>query len=761
VLAAVAGLPIVSLATGRISPIRAPSQHVTRERPASDPVVSGAFENQSNPAAAWGTDSYLVAWEDDRNDDGSDDVFAARVAADGTVLDPAGIAIATGPGQQRLPDVASDGTDFLVVWGEEVGVGQYDVFGARVSPEGVILDQRIEISTATGYQQDPSVAWSGVTYLVVWDDSRGGDNDIFGARVTADGTVLDVSGVRLWNTRPPDKGAFNPRIDWGDTTYLVTWEVVRTDQDTDILAERVDADGIVLDTGALQIAVAEDFQFDPDVAWGGGLFLVAYDDQAHLDDSVRGRRVTSDGTVLDDPSIAVGNGGEPRIGWDGQNFLVAWTGIEAARVTAQGMVLDLSGIEITDITEGVESLTAVGNGSDSLVLWGTALYSSTSDMLGARVDRDGILLDPDGFLVATQPANATTAPAVAWDGQDYLVAWEDLRDGDPAIYAGRITSHGTPLDGGGIAVATGGDDEDPAVAWDGRNYLVVWSHWDPDAGADVWGARVTPGGRVLDRTAIRVASASLDQFSPSVAFDGTNYLVAWVDERADERGRDIYATRVSPQGEVLDAAFPISKNDLWQIDPTVTTDGTQWFVAWQDQQAGDWDIDAARVSSDGQVLDRYGILVTTDFRDQISPTASWDGTDFVVAWSDLRTGVDRDIYAARVTVDGLVLDPEGIPISTAVDDQTTPSASWDGVNTLIAWSDRRSGQSSNLTAARLSPDGTVLDPTGRAISLLAGDELFPAVAGTTSGRAFVAYQRFASETPYDGLDRVFFRFYSE
>lgn len=53
-----------------------------------------------------------------------------------------------------------------------------------------------------------------------------------------------------------------------------------------------------------------------------------------------------------------------------------------------------------------------------------------------------------------------------------------------------------------------------------------------------------------------ISAAPDKQLRPAVTFDGENFLVAWQDKRDsqfyfDER-TDIYGTRVSPDGEVLD-----------------------------------------------------------------------------------------------------------------------------------------------------------------------------------------------------------------
>ena len=96
--------------------------------------------DQFSPAVASNGSEFLVVWEDRRNGIDETDIYASRVAADGTTLDPDGIAIATADGLEWTPEVASDGTNFLVVWTDGVQVNRGDVRAARVTPQGEVLD---------------------------------------------------------------------------------------------------------------------------------------------------------------------------------------------------------------------------------------------------------------------------------------------------------------------------------------------------------------------------------------------------------------------------------------------------------------------------------------------------------------------------------------------------------------------------------------------------------------------------------------------
>jgi large repetitive protein len=335
--------------------------------------------------------------------------------------------------------------------------------------------------------------------------------------------------------------------------------------------------------------------------------------------------------------------------------------LAGARLTPSGKLLDPGGVAIAPTSADIISEPAVASaGATSLVVWAHRA-EQTSAIYATRVSSTGSVLAPAEFQLAGMafPAHYLWSPDVGFDGHNYLVAWtESERNGAPQVVGVRVTPDGTVLDAPRIPIAPG---QTPAVAFDGTNYLVVaWDYWPTRS---LVATRVTPSGAVLDTTPIVLSSALDSEPTPAVAFNGTNYLVAWV--RSEEAARiTIRATRVTRDGAVLDpGGLVVAGLAQWSTQHTVASDGAGYLVAWEDQRFGCCSIFGTRVGAAGNVLDPGGIPIATRGREQRRPASGFDGTNYLVAWDDNRR-TPTDIYAARVTRLGRVLDPRGTLLST-------------------------------------------------------------------------------------------------
>ncbi|MBM3315689.1 hypothetical protein FJY71_07640, partial [candidate division WOR-3 bacterium] len=267
------------------------------------------------------------------------------------------------------------------------------------------------------------------------------------------------------------------------------------------------------------------------------------------------------------------------------------------------------------------------------------------------------------FLIDTAHLNSpgeVRDPAVGFDGTNFLAVWWDERSGDEALYAARVSPTGEVLDPSGMMVAPSGDGNRLAVAFDGVNYLVVYG-----ANGHMRARRIAPDGIVLEPE-VTISDEGQVQETPAVAFDGTNYLVVWADYRVDNF--DIYGARVSPAGVVLDSpSVAIADSLLWEETPVVCATAAGFLVAW-DAEYDPRNIRAARVTGSGQVLDPNGFPIAPNPAWQSMPAIAFDGANALVTWRDDHSG-GGELYGARVTPSGQVLDTTGFLISAAPDRQ--------------------------------------------------------------------------------------------
>jgi predicted nucleic-acid-binding Zn-ribbon protein len=733
-------------------------------------VYVGAPNEQVSSAIAFDGTNYLVVWQDNRS--GSSDIYGAMVSQNGLIFEKMSFAISNAMYNEESPDVAFDGTNYLVVWTDRRN-SSLDIYGARISQDGTVLDTAgIPLITYEHSQFNPAITFDGTNYLLVWQDNRSGSYyEIYGARISQTGAVLDPNGFTI---SPTTYNQEYPAIAFDGTNYLVIWQDGRSGSSSDIYGARITQNGTVLDSERIAISTATNDQQYPAINFGGTNYLVVWQDCSSYVYDIYGTRVSEAGIVLDPDGIAIstatGDQLSPAIAFDNTNYLVVWQenrsyypDVYAARISQLGVVLDSNGFAISNDSNSQEFPTLAFDGNTYLVVWQDNRSISSNDIYGARVSQTGTILDPNGLVISTV-ANTQETPALAFDGTNYLVVWTDERNGiyEYDIYGARITQTGDLLDSFGFAISTAVlDQESPAVAFDGTNYLVVWTDERNGIYSDIYGARVSQNGTVLDTNGFAISTDIYGQYFPTIAFDGTNYLVVWHDERNGVHAYDIYGARVSQAGNVLDPnGIAISTALNRQGFPAIAFDGINYLIVWRDERNGanNSDIYGTRVSQTGIVIDTNGIAISGAEYSQWNPSVAFDGTNYLVVWEDYRWGgYVPDIYGAFVSQTGSVLDPYGIVIWNTVFYQESPVIVFDGTNYLVVWEDNFT-DSSDLYGAKINIYGVLVD------SLLVSNQegcQGAALAHGSGNQILITYQGWVGEyhgKAYDAT-RIWGKFY--
>jgi hypothetical protein len=254
------------------------------------PVSRGALG--SSPAVVFDGDRFVVAWI------GDDDIYLSYVNPFGSVEDP--VVAIPGRSLQYVGQIglAASDSGVLVTWSEYGRFGSA-VRSVRVDRQGVVLDPTPILIADPA--RSISIASDGRDYLVVWAESTIDSSSVRATRLTADGTVLDPGGFLIGTGISTPETA----VAWNGQRYLVVWSDNPAGDQLDLFGARVTREGTVQDAGPIAVSTAPGDQRVPEVA-GNGPFLVAWreTDEGQVHD-VRGTRVGDDGVVLDDPSIAI------------------------------------------------------------------------------------------------------------------------------------------------------------------------------------------------------------------------------------------------------------------------------------------------------------------------------------------------------------------------------------------------------------------------------------------------------------------------
>jgi len=303
-----------------------------------------------------------------------------------------------------------------------------------------------------------------------------------------------------------------------------------------------------------------------------------------------------------------------------------------------------------------------------------------------------------------------SAPVISFDGnKHYLVVWSDKRNTGSALdlYAALVDVDGKPASGftEKKLISAANNQSSPSVARSNSGWLVTWD--DERVASKKWDIR----GVMLDnnlkpiREDFAICSNEHPQALSRVAYANGSFQVVWQDTRNGlGKGYDLYGARLDstgklksdPEGELI-----ISR-DKSQAFPDIAFDGTNWVLVWQDDRnkkdtggGTGLDLYMARldhIQGKPKAGDADGVKVYVGPQDQRNPAVACNrkAGKCLVAWTDRRDNTKNDhgdIYATRVDVNSFkVLDPKGVPLIKSTKWHDFVGVASQGAGFVAAWS---------------------------------------------------------------------------
>jgi photosystem II stability/assembly factor-like uncharacterized protein len=280
-----------------------------------------------------------------------------------------------------------------------------------------------------------------------------------------------------------------------------------------------------------------------------------------------------------------------------------------------------------------------------------------------------------------------------------------------------------------ISVRQNAEEEDPVIAWDGHNYMVAWqSNRNDTYNYDVYISKISPEGTVLDPREVPITTAPSNQIFADLAWGQGQYLAVWQDLRSRQRW-EIYGARFLPDGTILDPeGIPLAVGTRNARHPQVAWDGKNFLVVWMEENEGrGWDIAGVRVHPDGTILDKKRILIASAPGDQANPVLAWGGGHYLVVWMDTPPDAEPVIAGARVDDAGTVLDHERLVLSRSSHHPAFPSVAWGDGRFVVVWADRPEPGIHALSGVRVDSAGTLIDGEEFTVARSSHLHTFPSV----------------------------------
>ncbi len=645
--------------------------------------------NQLSPSVASNGTGFLAVWADHREGESDSAIYASGLDLDGKPIQPFGQKLAQ---VGRFPHVASDGRDYVIVYHDETQSysQRVDENAQPLGPPRALHSGRIPLAIAS----------NGSSYLLLEfaRNSPEGNRPVFATLLDRDGSQLQVLNhafdLLLWvGARDGRYVLLDIHTRICQTCYTVT-------------LHEIGDSGVVTSTPMPFINFPQPSTFS--AVASEERVLVTWDPQSTLSSS-HYMVFDYDGNVIQGQTEIVGPADGVQAAWDGAEFLITFrsdTLTRAMRVSPNGAPLDAQPVPL-GVTPS--RFAHASNGSQQMLVWnapGSAIFLDVYSR--AMTSFAQLLTTPETLNLVTLAGAAHLSVQIARGAAGVLAVWRDSNGAVEGILNGQpvtILPEGSQVNG--VTVEAGKE-----------NFLVAW--FDTPLGAP-WRLFVRRvglvDGRLLDAQPIPIFEGRLGTFpsdGADLTYDGSRFLLTWV---AEDR---VHMTLVNDAGLVVNHRSVI--HDDFFSGPTrsrgVST-GTGPLVTYairrliSDVGPMRWSFAIERPDATGTDNDTPlpPVLPEIALSHDLPYAVAAGPTRVTFAWAVEHFPNASTLHVTQTTLSG---QPIGEPLSVGVtlDGHVVGvELVWNGSEYVLVWSEQRFGSGWSVRAVRLDPFGGSKDAT--------------------------------------------------
>ena len=463
-------------------------------------------------------------------------------------------------------------------------------------------------ATTTGTQSTAPFGGDNVAmdadgnYVVVWEDNRAGNLDVYARVYNADGSAR--TGDLLVNTFTSNAQEYAAVAMDSDGDFVVTWSSQLQDgSGYGVYFQRFDADGVKL--GA-ETRVNSTTSGEQDLSSIGiaddGSFVVTFSDLSLNAGDVFAQRYNSTGNALGGnfrvntttantqyySSVDVDSDGDFVVVWEANGQDGGGWGIYGQRYDSSG-VAQGSEFRVNTTTAGNQRGATVDMAVDGsfVVAWDSAGQDgSGTGVYAQRYDASGAALGGEISVNTTTTGDQDTPSIdVANDGR-FLIAWQSNgQDGNlEGTFAQEFESSGATIGTEfRVNTTTGGNQHYSSVAYDGGQAVVAWSGAGNGDAAGVFTQQFSIHNRLVITTTSDVADGDTSSITALLANRGSDGFISL--REAIEAANNTANVDAFTPDEIW---FGISTSDSGYVDPdAVPGSGDEYWVITPESYLGD------------------------------------------------------------------------------------------------------------------------------------------------------------------------------
>ncbi|MFH1434967.1 MAG: DUF4215 domain-containing protein [Pseudomonadota bacterium] len=327
------------------------------------------------------------------------------------------------------------------------------------------------------------------------------------------------------------------------------------------------------------------------IAWHDGRSGMSSGEIMFARISPAGEKLSADIQITDNwaaslfPSL-VYTGSEYGVAWE--DSMSAYTDIFFTRIDDEGGTIGPV-IQVTNATYSSDLPSLVYTGSEYGLAWDDARDTGGSGNLDriyfAKLDDEGS--KTTGDIMVTSRNVSSDQASLVFTGSRFAIAWRDNRSGNQDVYFTIFDMDGATIVDDARITDASTDSTAPALAFTGSEYGVAWLERRGGAWG-AWYARIDEEGGKIGSD-IRISDAADGEFISSYVLNeaplvwdpgGSVFGFSWTDDR--DGNLEVYFTRFTHDGTLVDAELRMSNANDHSVHTTLAHGDGQWAVAWRD-----------------------------------------------------------------------------------------------------------------------------------------------------------------------------------